>query len=932
MYENKSVVKSSILKKVSLFGNDIKSKRQEIIEFFNNTYSLYEELFSFITDEGYYIQAEPLRHPLIFYFGHTATFIINKLIIAGFKIPRINPYFESIFAVGVDEMSWDDINTKNYDWPTVQEVRDYRDKVREFFNNFLENIEFTLPINWESPLWVVLMIAEHEKIHLETSTVIMRQLPLKFFKNQINNNDDKWKICNEMALDLDKVPQNQYIQIRGKELTIGKERDSDFYGWDNEYGKSTAKVNDFSVTKYLITNKEFLEFINDGGYSNYEYWTEEGTRWAKSQTLNRPRFWSEDHAKLRLFLSEIPMPWDWPVEVNYLEAKAYCNWQTKKTGKYTRLPLEHEWYILRGDTPNEELDANIELKHFASSCPVNKFEHNFGVYDVFGNVWQWSESTMDGFENFEVHPVYKDFSVPTYDGLHNLIKGGSWISTGNLSNREARYAFRRHFYQFCGFRCVQGDKEIIDDVITERQYDVTKWISCEYEHEMYGRFKLRPATKTISEDIEKFSREYLFNDSNKELGRKRILVLGTKTGGINFELLNTYDEVIGFSQTAYHFRIPVEMLNKRVIRYEVKEEGDINDTKKINKNMNELLEKIEKKEKVAEFYQTDLYNDICPKKYGKFNALFVYMLDDISEIKGVSLLSSLEENSIVFVMTPKGKNLSEEQFPSNRFKKLNLLNNTLNPKEHKILFRETARKHRLEVYEMHIFKVEYRENANSYYETDSLCEQYIRFHFGSTDTFPSVCGKKCLEVLEKVKPNKDYKNFLDIGCAVGQTSFYLANKFEKVNGLDFSKRFIEIAKERAIDQNVKNINFYNGSALALGEIDIPKDNSLVFCGNLIDRLTDPRIFLNDVGNYVEKGGLLVLTSPYTWLDNFTPKENWVGGTVIDGEILTTTKGLEIALRDNFDLHSVEDVEFLIPDTPPFMYQLTAAQMTVWIRK
>jgi len=933
MQKSKEVEKSSITKRVSLTGSDINTKRQEIIDYFNISFSLYEELFSLISDEGFYIQAEPLRHPLIFYFGHTAVFIINKLIISGVKIPRIDPNFESMFAVGVDEMSWDDIDEKNYNWPTVNEVREYREKVKKFFNEYLEKLEFTLPINWENPMWIALMIADHEKIHLETSSVIMRRLPLKFFKNDKKIIDEKWRICEEMINDKEKCLPNEYIQIPGKEITIGKQKStSDYYGWDVEYGKMNTKINDFSVNKFLTTNKEFLEFVKEDGYSTQEYWTEEGIKWLRYQTLNRPVFWSEDHTKLRLFNCEIAMPWDWPVEVNYLEAKAYCNWQKKKTGKYTRLLTEPEWHLLRGD--NNELDGNIDLKHFASSCPVNKFEHNFGIYDTFGNVWQWTESIIDGFEGFITHPSYKDFSLPTFDGMHNIIKGGSWVSTGNLSLTDARYAFRRHFYQFCGFRCVQGEVEKKDDVIIERLTDVTKWISSEYEIEMYERFKIKPAFKTIAEDIDKYSKEYLFNlntfDKNE---KKRILVFGSKTGGINFELINYFDEVYGFSQTSYHFRIPVEMIKGKTIRYEVKEEGDIYLNKKINLNLEALKSKIEKNEKALQFYQTDFYNEICPKKYGKFNVLLLYMLDDIEQIDGVSLLPCLEENTLIFVLTPKGKNLSEAQFPSNRFKKLNLINNTLNPKEHKILFRETARKHTLEIYEMHFFKVENRDNANSYYETDSLCEQYIRFHFASYETFPTTCGKKCIEILEKLNINKNkYKNALDLGCAVGQTSFYLSDKFEKVNGIDFSKRFIEIAKERTEMLKFKNVGFFNGSVLELAKIDIPKDNVLVFCGNLIDRLEDPNIFLKDVGNYVEKGGVLILTSPYTWLENFTPKKNWVGGLINNGEILTTTKGLEIVLKDNFELHSFEDVEFLIPDTPPFMYQLSSAQMTIWIKK
>ena len=61
---------------------------------------------------------------------------------------------------------------------------------------------------------------------------------------------------------------------------------------------------------------------------------------------------------------------------------------------------------------------------------------------------------IDGFNNFTVHPLYDDFSTPTFDGKHNLIKGGSWISTGNELLKSSRYAFRRHFYQHAGFRYV----------------------------------------------------------------------------------------------------------------------------------------------------------------------------------------------------------------------------------------------------------------------------------------------------------------------------------------------------------------------------------------------------------------------------------------------------------------------------------------------
>ena len=89
-----------------LDGPDISAKREEIRSYFHTTLDRYEQLFETLRNEqAYYKKPITLRHPLIFYLGHTATFFVNKLILAGIITERINPRLESIFAVGVDEMS-----------------------------------------------------------------------------------------------------------------------------------------------------------------------------------------------------------------------------------------------------------------------------------------------------------------------------------------------------------------------------------------------------------------------------------------------------------------------------------------------------------------------------------------------------------------------------------------------------------------------------------------------------------------------------------------------------------------------------------------------------------------------------------------------------------------------------------------------------------
>ena len=109
---------------VNLTTGTIEEKRKEIKKQFLQTYELDEKLFDLLKDKKYlYEQPNSLRHPLIFYYGHTATFFINKLILANIINKRINSEFESIFAIGVDEMSWDDLNSKHYTWPTYEETK-----------------------------------------------------------------------------------------------------------------------------------------------------------------------------------------------------------------------------------------------------------------------------------------------------------------------------------------------------------------------------------------------------------------------------------------------------------------------------------------------------------------------------------------------------------------------------------------------------------------------------------------------------------------------------------------------------------------------------------------------------------------------------------------------------------------------------------------
>jgi 5-histidylcysteine sulfoxide synthase/putative 4-mercaptohistidine N1-methyltranferase len=548
----------------------VEEKRAELKSYFHNTWATYESLFSLISsDEAYFLRPEPLRHPLIFYFGHTATFFINKLILGKFINQRVNTKLEAVCAVGVDEMSWDDLNSEHYDWPSVDEVRDYRKQVFALVNQLIEDMELALPITQDSLAWIILMGCEHERIHLETSSVIMRMLPLTSLTKSVEALS-RWSSCASFT----SAPNNELLPVAEQSIILGKKSSDETYGWDNEYGNDSIEVSAFTAAKYLVSNQEFLAFIKDDGYQVKKYWTEEGQQWLQFTKAEMPRFWRKEAGEYfqRNLLAEIPLPLNWPAEVNYLEAKAFCNWKSVRTNKNIAMPTEAQWHCLRNNLIDDSPDcvkapANINLGHFASSCPVDKFSTG-KFFDVTGNVWQWSESAIDGYDGFKVHPLYDDFSTPTFDGKHNLIKGGSWISTGNETLDSSRYAFRRHFTQHAGFRYVENFDGYIPITPVNRYEtdgEICQQLDCHY------------GDKQLNSDNYPQQISRLLVDKVAELtkGNGKLLNLGCSVGRTAFELAEHFQHIDAVDFSARFIQFGVQLQQQKTLRYTSVISGEI---------------------------------------------------------------------------------------------------------------------------------------------------------------------------------------------------------------------------------------------------------------------------------------------------------------------------------------------------------------------
>ncbi|HXG65559.1 MAG TPA: 5-histidylcysteine sulfoxide synthase, partial [Blastocatellia bacterium] len=309
--------------------------RRELRDYFINAWELQDTLFqSLTTERALYLNPDPLRNPLIFYLGHPAAFYVNRLKLLGLLKKSIHPHFEDLFAVGVDPETAEELHAvlKAVTWPAAAEVWAFRAACFEATLEAIERLPIELPITDDSPAWGLLMSIEHDRIHLETSSMLFRQLPAEMLRKP-----DAWQYAPTHGA----APPNEMLSVPGGAVRLGKDRNYPVYGWDNEYGSLTVEVAPFRASKYLVTNGEYLAFMQDNGYQERRYWDDESWTWREQHNVTRPKFWAADgdDFRYRTVFDEIALPWDWPVEVNHHEAMAYCRWQ----GAGARLLTEAEW-------------------------------------------------------------------------------------------------------------------------------------------------------------------------------------------------------------------------------------------------------------------------------------------------------------------------------------------------------------------------------------------------------------------------------------------------------------------------------------------------------------------------------------------------------------------------------------------------------------
>nr|XP_039263367.1 uncharacterized protein LOC120339330 isoform X1 [Styela clava] len=256
-------------------------------------------------------------------------------------------------------------------------------------------------------------------------------------------------------------------------------------------------------------------------------------------------------------------------------------------------------------------------------------------------------------------------------------------------------------------------------------------------------------------------------------------------------------------------------------------------------------------------------------------------------------------------------------------------------------------------------------NEENKYETKKILNEYMMFHYGDRETickhvsapldgydFPVRCAQLCVKHFDRSACSND--KCLEIGCAVGRSTFELARTFKRAVGLDYSHAFLGTCevlskikrleyeaiveghlttKHVAViptDIDTSRCSFMRGDACnlpsTLGQF------GCVLAANVICRLPDPTKFILHLKNIVAKGGICVITSPYTFLTVFTSKDKWLGGfTDSNGKEVRAFDTIKSYLLPDFELIDSEEMPYIIRETLR-EHQWAVAHATVWKRR
>ena len=417
-----------------------------------------EALFERVRPEAYESRPIALRNPICFYEGHLPAFAVNTLLKRGLGDAALDSAYEVLFERGIDPESEAAVPGVASPWPSRIAIRSYgaaadRGVLDAFAGRAIARDDNPVLARGLAAYTVL----EHEPMHQETLLYMWHRLP--FDRKVRPPGLAPPRIGGE-------PPPRRAIAIPAGSATLGAAEEERF-AWDNERPLHVVDVPAFAIDARSVTNRDFLEFVESGGYEDASLWSEEGWLWRTAEGVRHPLFWEWHRTAWfwRGMWDLIPLPMAWPAYVSHAEASAYARWKGR------RLPTEAEYHRAAfgtpsggerrhpwGDEPPDRTRGNFDFASW-DPVPVGSFPRGasaWGVEDLVGNGWEWTSTLFAPFEGFQPLASYPQYSVDFFDGKHYVLKGASPATASELLRPSFRNWFRATYpYVYAKFRTVE---------------------------------------------------------------------------------------------------------------------------------------------------------------------------------------------------------------------------------------------------------------------------------------------------------------------------------------------------------------------------------------------------------------------------------------------------------------------------------------------
>ena len=318
--------------------------------------------------------------------------------------------------------------------PTLEETRRYREHIDECVIDLIANANEKLLADMEP---VLILGFNHEQQHQE---LLVTDIKHVFAQNPLHPIFEAHTRSGKSS----EVAPGDFIHFDEAIIPIGHQGAG--FSYDNEGPSHRALVHPFALAARPVTNGEYLEFIEAGGYTRAEFWLSLGWTTVSEQRWEAPLYWEKREGGWWNFtLSGFrPVEESEPVtHISYFEADAFANW----TG--ARLPTEFEWERAAADLPIEGNFVESEKFHPAPQSPVRPNE----LAQMFGDVWEWTRSAYSPYPGYRAAPG----ALGEYNGKfmcnQYVLRGGSCAT----SRSHIRATYRNFFqpekrWQFTGIR------------------------------------------------------------------------------------------------------------------------------------------------------------------------------------------------------------------------------------------------------------------------------------------------------------------------------------------------------------------------------------------------------------------------------------------------------------------------------------------------